>query len=151
MLTKEQEHKAQMKILEQMRIDLEKAQALENHKKAQEGMRKYCIPYRICLDYYKAPFNDEVVRLNPCYPLPGYEIDKCIKEYLEKVIHLIEDNFSYVIDNMDNLLFVGGGAALLSKYQSSIRPVIDKYYNGDFVIIPKNPEHYNVVGYYMSI
>ena len=79
MLTKEQEHKAQMKILEQMRIDLEKAQALENHKKAQEGMRKYCIPYRICLDYYKAPFNDEVVRLNPCYPLPGYEIDKCIR------------------------------------------------------------------------
>lgn len=52
---------------------------------------------------------------------------------------------------MDNLLFVGGGAALLSKYQSSIDEVINKYYSGDFIIIPKNPEYYNVVGYYMSI
>lgn len=78
MLTKEQEHKAQMKILEQMWIDIEKSMALERHKKAQEGMKQYGIPYRICLDYYKADTNKDTVSLNPCYPLPGYEISKCV-------------------------------------------------------------------------
>lgn len=79
------------------------------------------------------------------------KIDQFIRDYLTDVIGLLESNFSNVIDNMDNLLFVGGGAALLSKYQSSINEVISKYYSGDFIIIPKNPEYYNVVGYYMSI
>lgn len=78
------------------------------------------------------------------------KIDHLIRSYLTGIIELIEANFSSVIDNMDNLLFVGGGAALLAKYRSSINEVVQKYYKGDFVIIPKNPEYYNVVGYYMS-
>lgn len=79
------------------------------------------------------------------------KIDQFIRQYLVEVIELLENNFKLVIDNMDNLLFVGGGAALLSKYRSSINEVIQKYYKGDFIIIPKNPEYYNVVGYYTSI
>lgn len=78
------------------------------------------------------------------------KIDSLIRSYLTGIIELIETNFSSVIDNMDNLLFVGGGAALLAKYRESINEVVQKYYKGDFVIIPKNPEYYNVVGYYMS-
>lgn len=79
------------------------------------------------------------------------KIDGFIRTYLTDVINLLEKNFKTVIDNMDNLLFVGGGAALLNNYRSSINEVIEKYYSGDFIIIPRNPEYYNVVGYYLSI
>lgn len=77
------------------------------------------------------------------------KIDEFIKLYLENVINLIETNFSKVIDNMDNLLFVGGGAALLKKYYDSVHEVADKYYKGDFIIIPNVPEYYNVIGYWV--
>lgn len=79
------------------------------------------------------------------------KIDGFMKEYLSKVIDMLEENFKTAIDNMDNILFVGGGAALLYNYRDSINEIIAKYYSGDFIIIPKNPEYYNVVGYYFSI
>lgn len=77
------------------------------------------------------------------------KIDIFIQEYLKGVLELLEKDFSKVIDNMDNLLFVGGGAALLKKYYKSVLDVVDKYYKGDFVIIPEMAEYYNVLGYWL--
>lgn len=71
-----------------------------------------------------------------------------IKKYLVNLVQLLEDNFSKVIDNMDSILFVGGGAALLKKYKSSIDSEIEKYYKGDFIVIPEIPEYFNVLGYF---
>ena len=48
---------------------------------------------------------------------------------------------------MDNILFVGGGGALLFKYMESVRSVVEKYYKGDFIVIPELAEFYNVLGY----
>jgi exopolysaccharide biosynthesis predicted pyruvyltransferase EpsI len=56
------------------------------------------------------------------------------------MIKLLEDNFKEVIDNMDNILFVGGGGALLFKYMESVRSVVEKYYKGDFIVIPELAE-----------
>lgn len=75
------------------------------------------------------------------------KIDKFIKDYLTGMIKLLEDNSKEVIDNMDNILFVGGGGALLFKYMESVRSVVEKYYKGDFIVIPELAEFYNVLGY----
>ena len=49
---------------------------------------------------------------------------------------------------MDNIFFVGGGAALLKKYRKGIDEVIEQYYKGDFIVIPEMPEFYNCLGYF---
>lgn len=76
------------------------------------------------------------------------KIDEFSKNYLIGVINLLESNFKGVIDNMDNIFFVGGGAALLKKYRKGIDEVIEQYYKGDFIIIPEMPEFYNCLGYF---
>lgn len=68
------------------------------------------------------------------------KIYEFIKDYLKEVVNLLESNFSKVIDNMDNILFVGGGAALLNKYREDIKDELEKYYKGDFIMIPDMPE-----------
>lgn len=87
MLTKEQQHKAQMKILEQMWDDIEKAQALENHKQSQRAMNEYGLPYRVYLDYLKSDKYRDCVRINPCYPFPGYEVDSLMYIPTDDFIH----------------------------------------------------------------
>lgn len=78
------------------------------------------------------------------------DIYKFIKNYLKRVVELLETNFSKVIDNMDNIIFVGGGAALLNKYKNDIKEELEKYYKGDFIMIPEMPEFYNVLGYHLA-
>jgi hypothetical protein len=51
---------------------------------------------------------------------------------------------------MDNIIFVGGGAALLNKYKNDIKEELEKYYKGDFIMIPEMPEFYNVLGYHLA-
>lgn len=78
------------------------------------------------------------------------QISEFIRRYFVNLVTLLESNFSKVIDNMDNILFVGGGAALLSKYKESIREDLERYYKGDFIMIPNMPEFYNVLGYHIA-
>lgn len=77
------------------------------------------------------------------------KIDVFIKQYLTEMISLLEKNFKEVIDNMDHIIFIGGGAALLKKYMTSVSKVVEKYYKGDFIIIPELAEFYNCIGYYL--
>lgn len=80
------------------------------------------------------------------------DIRSIMIEYILSTFKLFESEFSDSIDKMDNVLLVGGGAALLSKLSSD---EVDKYLNSNyapgFLMIPKNPEYYNVLGYYLYL
>lgn len=86
MLTEKQIEQAERMIMGLSNDDVNKYRALKRHKNALEMWSRYLIPYRIAIDYLKRDLSG-VVRINPCYPLPGYPKDK-IKPIL---VHVPKD------------------------------------------------------------
>jgi len=77
-------------------------------------------------------------------------LTKEITNYIVELFKFIESQFNESIDRMDNILLVGGGAALIKSFveYSSVRDLLKSMYGEGFIIIPNNPEYYNVLGYY---
>lgn len=77
-------------------------------------------------------------------------INSLVEDYILNLFQKIETEYSDSIDKMDNIMLVGGGAALFQKLESS--PKLDEYLNKNygygFLLNPVNPEFYNVLGYY---
>lgn len=71
MLTEKQTEQAEKVILGLSREDTLKFRALKRHKNAIEMWQEYTIPYKVASDYLKQDLSS-VVRINPCYPMPGY-------------------------------------------------------------------------------
>nr|DAS83427.1 MAG TPA: hypothetical protein [Caudoviricetes sp.] len=70
-----------------------------------------------------------------------YACDKLVSDaklnYQNMLIEIIEANFGKVLDKVDNLIMVGGGATFFKTEPTS------------FMQAPKNkPEYYNAIGYY---
>lgn len=88
MLTEEQLLKAKIALARKNNEDPEKIIALECHKKAKTGFSEYGLPYRVYFDYLSERYrkNKDTVPINPCYPMPGYLIDK--------VIHVTKKDFN---------------------------------------------------------
>lgn len=74
MLSKEQEQKAGIALLNKQFDNIKKAHALRNHETAKQWVGKYGLPYRVALDFIKN-YNKESGHpyINECYPLPGYK------------------------------------------------------------------------------
>lgn len=77
------------------------------------------------------------------------EVQDTIVEYTINLIKMIEDKYSEDIDKMDNILFVGGGAAIIKRYYSHVQEKVEEVYKKDFLMIPELAEYYNVLGYYL--
>lgn len=75
MLTEKQKEQAERVLLGLSHDDLMKYRALKRHEAAVVMWQKYAIPYKVAYDYLKRDLSS-VVRINPCYPLPGYPKDK---------------------------------------------------------------------------
>lgn len=79
MLTPEQKEKAQMALIDKVTDDLYKSLALRNHNAAVEWVEIYNLPYRVSLDYLKSySVSSDIVKINRCYPLAGYPVDKIL-------------------------------------------------------------------------
>lgn len=81
MLTFDQTMKAIKALAKSKGENPEKRLALELHKKAKrEAFKIYHLPYRCYYDYLKsrADHPGNKLMLNPCWPNPGYPIDKVI-------------------------------------------------------------------------
>lgn len=76
-MTEEQRNKARAALLYKKLDDFEKSIALDRHFEAIQWIDLYNLPYRIALDYLKGSSPD-YVRINPCYPFPGYCKDDLI-------------------------------------------------------------------------
>lgn len=81
MLTEEQLLKAKIALAKKNNEDTDKILALEWHKKSKQAFTEYGLPYRVYFDYLKNRYKHprETVPINPCYPLPGFPIDKVIR------------------------------------------------------------------------
>lgn len=80
MLTEEQREKAKEALFVRSAIyDFEKKLAFWNHQEAVKMIDTYNLPYRVALDYIKGPKQEGFVKINPCYPLPGYYRDDLIR------------------------------------------------------------------------
>ena len=81
MLTSEQMIQAKKALAAKRGEDISKRIALENHKKAKNGMDLYGIPYRVYFNYLQDRYNNprNTVEINPCYPLPGYPVERCLE------------------------------------------------------------------------
>lgn len=76
---------------------------------------------------------------------------KAFEEYLIDLFKFIESEFETSIDKMDNILLVGGGAALYKKIIANapkLNELLDSKYGYNFILVPEVPEYYNVLGYY---
>lgn len=75
---------------------------------------------------------------------------QCVEEYMLDLFQFIENEYSNSIDKMDNILIVGGGAALFKKVNSApkVQEYLDSKYGYGFLLVPESPEYYNVLGYY---
>lgn len=81
------------------------------------------------------------------------DVDRLVVDYILETLQTIESKFSSSIDKMDNILLVGGGAALVDSRLKSpkVKEYIDSKYGSTFILIPKSPEYYNVLGYYLRL
>jgi hypothetical protein len=78
------------------------------------------------------------------------KIRELVIDYSVDTFKFFEEEFAESIDKMDNILLVGGGAALLKSLGSEeVQQYLDSKYNTGFMMIPKNPEYYNCLGYYL--
>lgn len=77
-------------------------------------------------------------------------INKISEEYFIDLFKFIESEYASSIDKMDNILLVGGGAALYQKLKQplELNKFLDTNYGFNFVMSPKSPEFYNVLGYH---
>lgn len=101
MLTEEQLLKAKIALARKNNEDPEKVIALECHKKAKTGFSEYGLPYRVYFDYLSERYHKDknTVPINPCYPLPGYPIDKVIRVRKEDFNTSDQGNV-YTCDNL---------------------------------------------------
>jgi actin family MreB-like protein len=79
------------------------------------------------------------------------EIGKLVVSYLIDLLSDIESKFSDSINKMDNIILLGGGAALLKIYENNpeLIQALNSAYGSGFVLLPANPEYYNVMGYHL--
>lgn len=73
-------------------------------------------------------------------------------EYATYIVNTLESKFSDAMMNRQGLLFIGGSSLILSQFINDIPEVkaLFKSHFGDYFInIPKTPEYYNSVGYYL--
>lgn len=75
-------------------------------------------------------------------------VAEIVTEYIKSIITDVEAKYSASINKMDNIIFFGGGAALLTKYMEFIKPKLDEVYPEGFLQVVSSPEYYNVAGYY---
>lgn len=75
-------------------------------------------------------------------------IQEILLDYIIHLVELVEEKYAESINKMDNILLVGGGAAIIKKYYAGIEEKLLEYYERGFLIIPEIPEYYNVLGYY---
>lgn len=73
-MTSEQKEKAALVVMKQMHEDMEKHNALMNHKRALEIWNNFWIPYKVAKDYLKTKSHN-VINITDCYPEPGYPIN----------------------------------------------------------------------------
>lgn len=66
-----QENKAREALLKMQLTEFKRQIAYKNHVTAAEWVLQYGLPYRVALDYLKADHTGKV-KINPCYPAPGY-------------------------------------------------------------------------------
>jgi len=72
------------------------------------------------------------------------EVRDAVRIYVDETVKMIEEKYSASIDLVKNILFVGGGAALIKLHYSDGVPG----YSPNFILIPKeDSEYYNVLGY----
>lgn len=76
------------------------------------------------------------------------EVTSILRSYLSQVVNELEDKFSNELNKVDNVIFFGGGAAILKKYLGDLDS-IDEIYPEGFLKIVEKPEFFNVVGYYL--
>lgn len=74
------------------------------------------------------------------------------KEYAEFIVNTLETKFAGSMMNRQGLLFIGGSSLVLKQFIDTIPEVaqmFDQRYGKYFINIPKSPEFYNSVGYYL--
>ena len=80
------------------------------------------------------------------------KIHEYMVEYLIETIECVETDFAAAINKVNRVIMVGGGANLIKRYleleDSKLQTYLSSKYSGDFLMIPKLPEFYNVLGYY---
>jgi hypothetical protein len=76
-------------------------------------------------------------------------VNELIAPYTINLIHAIENQSKSAIDKTERIILTGGGANLVNRVmlQDDFRSEISKLYGSDFIVIPKRPELYNVLGY----
>lgn len=80
-------------------------------------------------------------------------VDKLMVPYTINLIRAIEGKSKSAIDKSDRIILTGGGANLISRIMGSdeFRSELEKLYGSDFIIIPRRPELYNVIGYKIAV
>lgn len=80
-------------------------------------------------------------------------IDNLIAPYTIQLIQAIENRSKSAIDKSERIILTGGGANLIAKAlkNQEVQSEINKYYGSDFIVIPKRPELYNVLGYKIAV
>ena len=74
-MTEEQVQKAELALMRQKLLNIEKMDAYKQHLKAVSWVATYNLPYRVALDYIKNNGNGgSIVYINRCYPKPGYPV-----------------------------------------------------------------------------
>jgi hypothetical protein len=81
------------------------------------------------------------------------EIHDLVVDYLIQIIDNIETDYSEAINKVDRIIMIGGGANLIKRYidDTKFQAYITSKYSGDFLMIPKIPEFYNVLGYFTNV
>lgn len=80
-------------------------------------------------------------------------VDELILPYTINLVHAIESKSKSAIDKSDRIILTGGGANLIQRIMlnDTFREEINKLYGSDFIVIPKRPELYNVLGYKLAV
>lgn len=71
-----------------------------------------------------------------------------VLEYIVDLLSTIETKYGATLNKMDNAFFLGGGAAILSKYAPLLEAEINHHFPVGYIMIPKLAEYYNVLGYF---
>ena len=87
-------------------------------------------------------YRGKMIDINPI-------INSKIIPYTKQLIQAIEDSSKSAIDKSDRIILTGGGANLISRIlpNEEFKSWLSELYGSDFLVIPKKPELYNVLGY----
>lgn len=73
-------------------------------------------------------------------------------EYSTYIVNTLESKFANAMQNRQGLLFIGGSSLILNQFINDIPEVhalFDQHFGKYFINIPKSPEFYNAVGYFL--